>query len=115
MLLPDQAFPPDYRLLFARRIEMLTEMRGSLRRMQQFLLYYKHNPVDFICDWVSRLIPAMPVCPAHISLINGLRAARETSNRHRSATTMADGQCLSGSRCAWSCSAARRIFSASST
>ena len=57
MLLPDQTFPPDYRLLFARRMEMLVEMSRSLRTMQRLLLHYKHNPVDFICDWVSTVDP----------------------------------------------------------
>ena len=78
MLLPDQTFPPDYRLLFARRMEMLVEMSRSLRTMQRLLLYYKHNPVDFICDWVSTVDPrnsgkpnmlvTMPFWRAHRSI-----------------------------------------------
>ena len=58
---------PDYRAEFARRVANLVNIRANPQLVPALKMHYKHNPVDFICDWgvtydprlVERGLPAV--------------------------------------------------------
>ena len=48
---------PDYRAIFAERIERLKRMRDDKGLLAACRIHYKHNPIDFIADWGVTLDP----------------------------------------------------------
>ena len=61
------AWPPDYRAIYAKRVAMLQELRASPTARAGAMAYYATRPVEWISDWVDTYDPRNAGVPGRLT------------------------------------------------